>query len=114
MDRDCDKENDESDINTCRNNELSPVKRFKEKVENYLKTNPLMFGNFAVKQKVSDKYLGQVLHSGGVETTVQERSGRIKGATMEIRSMVEEYQMQAFGGIWRPASCLGTLGKGTT
>jgi hypothetical protein len=52
---------------------------------------------------VCDKYLGQVLHSGGVEAsataTVQERSGRIKGATMEIRSIVEEYQMQAFGGL---------------
>ena len=62
-----------------------------------------MFGNFTIKQKVSDKYLGQVLHSGGVEAsataTVQERSGRIKGAAMEIRSIVEEYQMQAFGGL---------------
>ena len=57
-----------------------------------------MFGNFTIKQKVSDKYLGQVLHSGGVEAsataTVQERSGRIKGAAMEIRSIVEEYQLR--------------------
>ena len=59
-----------------------------------------MFDNFPVKQKVSDKYLGQVLHSDGGEASaaaaVQERSGRIKGATMEIQSIVEEYQMQAF------------------
>ena len=57
-----------------------------------------MFDTFLIKQKVSDKYLGQVLHSGGVEcsatATVQERTGRIKGATMEIKSIVEEYQMQ--------------------
>ena len=74
-------------------------KMFKEKTDNVLKSNPLMFGNYPVKQKVCDKYLGQMLHSGGVETsataTVQERMGRIKGATMEVRSIVEEYQMQA-------------------
>ena len=62
-----------------------------------------MFSSFPVKQKVSDKYLGQVLHSDGVEAsataTVQERTGKIKGATMEIRSIVEEYQMQSLGGL---------------
>jgi hypothetical protein len=72
-------------------------KSFKDKAEKDLKANPLMFATFPVKQKVSDKYLGQVLHSDGVEAsataTVQERSGKIKGATMEIRSIVEEYQM---------------------
>ena len=78
-------------------------KQFKEKAEQDLKYNPIMFDTFPVKHKTSDKYLGQVLHSGGVEAsataTVQERSGRIKGATMEIKAIVEEYQMQAFGGL---------------
>ena len=62
-----------------------------------------MFGKFPVKQKISEKYLGQVLHSGGVEcsaqATVMERSGKIKGASMEIKSIVEEYQMQTCGGL---------------
>ena len=31
--------------------------------------------------------------------TVRDRAGRIKGATMEIRSIVEEYPMQAIGGL---------------
>ena len=61
-----------------------------------------MFDKFQVKQKVSDKYLGQILHSGGVEAsaeaTVLERSGRIKGATIEIKSIVEEYEMQVMEG----------------
>ena len=78
-------------------------KRFRDKTEKDLKANPLMFSSFPVKQKVSDKYLGQVLHSDGVEAsataTVQERTGKIKGATMEIRSIVEEYQMQSLGGL---------------
>jgi hypothetical protein len=70
-------------------------KRFRDKTEKDLKANPLMFSSFPVKQKVSDKYLGQVLHYDGVEAsakaTVQERMGKIKGATMEIRSIVEEF-----------------------
>ena len=67
-------------------------KQFKEKAEQDLKYNPIMFDTFPVKHKTSDKYLGQVLHSGGVEAsataTVQERSGRIKGATREIKAIV--------------------------
>ena len=34
-------------------------KRFKDKAEKDLKANPLMFATFPVKQKVSDKCLGQ-------------------------------------------------------
>ena len=78
-------------------------KQFKEMVDKDFKANPLMFDKFPVKQKVSDKYLGQVLHMGGVEqsasATVQERSGRIKGASLEIKAIVEEYQMQSIGGL---------------
>ena len=78
-------------------------KSFKDKTQKQLEINPLLFDKFPVKQKVSDKYLGQVLHSGGVEAsaeaTVRERSGRIKGATMEIKSIVEEFEMQAMGGL---------------
>ena len=81
----------------------------KDKAEKDLKANPIMFATFPVKQKVSDKYLGQVLHSGWVEAsataTVLERTGRIKGATMEIRSIVEEYQMQSLGGLAAAWEC---------
>jgi hypothetical protein len=44
-----------------------------------------MFGQFPVKQKKHDRYLGQILHSGG--------------ATKEIKSIIEEFQMQAMGGM---------------
>ena len=78
-------------------------KNFKTKVEQDLIDKPLVFDTFNVKQRVSDKYLGQVLHSGGLgcsaTATVHDRKGRIKGATMEIRSIVEEYPMQAIGGL---------------
>ena len=78
-------------------------RKYKQNVEKDLSRNPLMFGQFTIKQKESDKYLGQVLHVGGLEeseaATVRERLGRIKGATMEIKSIVEEFQMPAVGGM---------------
>ena len=47
-----------------------------------LKSRPLKLGTFVVKQKQCDRYLGQMLHSGGVkasvEATIAEREGRIK------------------------------------
>ena len=49
------------------------------------------------------KYLGQIFHSEGLsrsaEATVEERSGRIRGAALEIKSIVEEFEMQAMGGL---------------
>ena len=76
-------------------------KEFKRKAKEDLKAKPLMFGDFAVKEKESDKYLGQILHSYGMEesalATVQERAGRVKGATLEIKSIIEEFQMQTMG-----------------
>ena len=78
-------------------------RKYKQMVEKNLARNPLMFGQFTIKQKDSDKYLGQVLHGGVFEesagATVREIMGRIKGATMEIKSIVEEFQMQAVGGM---------------
>ena len=62
-----------------------------------------MFGDFEVKERESDKYLGQILHGGGLDesalATAQERAGRIKGATIEIKGIIDEFQMQALGGL---------------
>ena len=78
-------------------------KVFKEKVRKDLDQSPLMFGNFPITQRVSEKYLGQILHSEGLsrsaEATVEERSGRIRGAALEIKSIVEEFEMQAIRGL---------------
>ena len=77
--------------------------KFKQKAKNDLKESPLMFGDFEVKERESDKYLGQILHGGGLDesalATAQERAGRIKGATIEIKGIIDEFQMQALGGL---------------
>ena len=63
---------------------------------------PLVFGKSLVTQRVSEKYLGQILHSGGLsecaKATVEDRSGKIRGAALEIKSVVEEFEMQVMGG----------------
>ena len=44
--------------------------------------------------KTNEKYLGQILETNNATSalaTVKHRAGRIKGATMEIKSIVEEY-----------------------
>ena len=78
-------------------------KSFKHKIEEQLVENPLKFDNFLVKRRESERYLGQVLHEGGLarsaEATAKGRAGVIRGATMEIKSIIEDFQMQAMGGM---------------
>ena len=73
------------------------------KMENELKLNPIVFGQFVMDRKKEDKYLGQVLHEDGlsasVDATVASRAGKFKGAMFEVRSVIEEFSMQAMGGM---------------
>ena len=74
-----------------------------EKMEDELKMTPVTFGDFTMKRKVKDKYLGQMLHEDGLEAsvaaTVEDRAGKFKGAVFEIRSIIEEFSMQSIGGM---------------
>ena len=78
-------------------------KEYKRKAQQDLESNPLMFGDFTLKQRASEKYLGQVFHTDGLsrssEATVEERSGRIRGASIEVKAIIEEFEMQAMGGL---------------
>ena len=56
---------------------------------------------FTLKEKEKYKYLGQVLESNisiSALATVQDRVGKIKGAAIEIKSIIEEFCMQALAG----------------
>ena len=68
-----------------------------------LKDSPLVFGSLTIEEKDSKKYLGQIIHSGGLErsspATVQEWRGRIKGVTLKIKSIIEEFTMKAIGSL---------------
>ena len=77
--------------------------RYKEEVANQLENCELSLGNFSVKRKEFDRYLGQILHTDGVrasvEATIAEREGKLKGTVFEVKSIIEDFKMQALGGM---------------
>ena len=77
-------------------------KAFREKVEKEVVENPIDFGKFKLDKKINEKYLGQMIETNlamSALATVKERSGKIKGAAMEVKSIVETFEMQAMGGL---------------
>ena len=77
--------------------------RYKENIQNEIKNNPLMFGKFECKEKHSDVYLGDVISCQGlehsVEMPVKKRLGMIRGAMYETSAIIEDYRLQAVGGM---------------
>ena len=78
-------------------------KEYQKKIAREVLETPIMFGNIVTKMKVSDKYLGDIIHSEGldasVEATVEDRMGRITSATHEIKAIMDDYRIQAIGGM---------------
>ena len=64
-----------------------------------------MFGEIVTTNKVFDKYLGDMIHKDGLETsveaTISDRLGVIASATYEIKAVMDDYRMQAVGGVMR-------------
>ena len=54
-------------------------------------------------RRTEDRYLGMYLHEDGTSASVaatwEKRTGKFKGAAFEIRSVIEEFSMQAMGGM---------------
>ena len=78
-------------------------KKYKDKIRAELESTPLKFGNFSMLEKQQDVYLGDILNtnglSGSVEATVSHRLGKVKGAIYEAAAILEDYRMQAIGGM---------------
>ena len=78
-------------------------KGYKDDIFKELEKCELSLGDFPVKRKNSDRYLGQILHTDGVkssvEATIVDREGKLKGAIFEVKSIIEDFQMQAVGGM---------------
>jgi hypothetical protein len=78
-------------------------KKFQEKMARETMEKPIMFGDIVTKCKVADKYLGDMIHQDGlaasVEATIEERVGRIIAASHEIKAVLDDYRLQAVGGM---------------
>ena len=77
--------------------------KFKERTFREVLITPIRFGSVVTKMKTQDKYLGDIIHSDGlaasVEATVKDRSGKLKGAIYEVAAIMEDFRVQALGGL---------------
>ena len=78
-------------------------KQQKEEVRRELRNNPLMCGQFQMKEETVSKYLGQYISSEGlaasVTETVKNRDGKIRGASLEIATIVNDWRSHLAGGM---------------
>ena len=96
----------------------------KEIISKELVENPIMCGNFQMKEKQVEKWLGQIISSRGLEDsvaqTVESREPKIRGAGLEAAALVNDWRSQVAGGmdtaalLWE-ACCVPSLlhGAGT-
>jgi hypothetical protein len=78
-------------------------KKQKLQASTELEKDPLLCGHFVTKEKQNDKWLGQILSSGGlascVEETVNAKLGKIRGASLEIALVVNDWRARQIGGM---------------
>ena len=72
-------------------------------IKSEISHHPLTLCGNPMKEKVSDKYLGDYIHSGGTEAsvlcTVQNRFGRIKSNIIEARAIIDDCRVNTVGGL---------------
>ena len=68
-----------------------------------LEQNPLIYDGVAIKEKESEKYLGDMLNGNGlsasIASTISERHGRIYSSILEIKTILEDYRANTAGGM---------------
>ena len=99
-------------------------KKTTETISYELKICPLTLYGKRMKEKTSEKYLGDFIHCGGVaksvEATVNERYGKMFTAYNEIKAIVEDCRSTTLGGlkvgldIWESAYIPSLLNNSST
>ena len=77
-------------------------KKYKDRMKKEFERSPILFNKFCLQTKSQDKYLGQLFQSDlrtSALATVIYRQGKIKGAAIEVKSIIEDFHMQAMGGL---------------
>ena len=76
--------------------------KYRNQMKNNVKYSPIPFNKFTLETKSQDKYLGQIFDSDlgtSALATVKDRQGKLKGAAIEVKSIIDDFQMQAMGGL---------------
>ena len=65
--------------------------------------DPIYFGKFICQPSVSEIYLGEVIHSegleAGIEATINHRLGKVRGAMYKAKALIEDFRLQAITGM---------------
>ena len=89
--------NDKSSFLLC--GKAKQIRSIQEKIEE----NPLSIKGKSIKQKVKEKYLGDMISSLGtsssVDMTIKDRKGRILTSIYELSSIIDDFRMQVAGGM---------------
>ena len=73
-----------------------------KKIREDIKKNPLTLNGTIMKEKTSDKYLGDQIHQKGlkesVAATIKSREGKINAAIIEEHSIIDDCRVHTVGG----------------
>ena len=87
--------------------------KYRKDIEEKLKTNPIIFGSFQCQPKSEDMYLGDKISSQGLEAsvmaTIAHRQGKIKAEMYEMKAIMEDFRLQAIGGMAGAIDVLGSV-----
>ena len=79
------------------------TKKYREEMEEESNKNPVLFGKMACQSSVSEIYLGEVIHSQGLEAgvmaTIDNRLGKVRGAMYKVKALIEDFRLQAITGM---------------
>ena len=78
-------------------------KKQKEEARREIARSPIQCGSFFLKEKLQDKWLGNIISGERVGqsalATIVEREGKLRRASFEIVALAEDFRAQAAGGI---------------
>ena len=79
------------------------TRKYREKMTKEAEANPVYFGSFVCQPSVSEIYLGEVIHSegleAGLEATINHRLGKVRGAMYKAKALMEDFRLQAITGM---------------
>ena len=65
--------------------------------------SPVMFGKMTCQPSGSEVYLGETMHSqgleAGIEATINSRMGKVRGAMHKAKALMEDFKLQAIAGM---------------
>ena len=79
------------------------TKEYRSEMMKEVAASPVKFGSLTCQPSGSEVYLGEVIHSlgleAGVEATIDSRLGKVRGAMYKAKALMEDFKLQAIAGM---------------